>query len=82
MATANRKQDFFETTEGQILKAKLIQIQSSDSYETSASYSPNSDLYKDNLISFVDKHVNYILKHPQLDPNQYIANLQILTRRR
>lgn len=82
MATANRKSDFFDTDEGLVLKAKLVAIQTSDHYQTSASYSPNSAVYADNLIPFVDKHVNYLLKHPQLDPEHYIANLQILTRRR
>lgn len=82
MATVNRKQDFFETAEGIELKKKLLQIQSSGLYETSSSYSPNTVLYEDNQRSFVDKHKDYILKHPHMDPNQYIANLQIITRRR
>ena len=80
MPTAHRKQDFFESPEGIALKAKLVHMDTSEGYQTKASYSPNSDLYEDNLIPFVDKHLNYIRSHPSLDPDQYIANLQILTR--
>lgn len=76
----SRKQDFFETPEGLAIRAKLEQIATSDQYQTQSSYSPNGELYKDNLIPFVEKHLNYIRSRPQLDADKYIANLQILTR--
>ena len=49
-------------------------------YNTGSSYSANSIQYPDNLIPFVDKHVNYLNAHPGLDPSQYIANLRLITR--
>jgi hypothetical protein len=80
MALTKRKQDFFETAEGVELKNRLEMMQSSDKYNTQPSYSPKSDLYEDNLIPFMDKHINYLNSHPLLDPIHYISNLELVTR--
>lgn len=80
MRTARYETNFIETQAGMMLKVKLEHMQASDLYITKSSYTPNTDKYEDNLIPFVDKHMNYILAHPQLDPEMYISNLKILTR--
>lgn len=82
MPTAKRNTAFFESEEGKAIEEILKQLDSSDSHNTESSYSINSDLYPDNLIPFVDKHKNYLIKHPSTDPMQYIANLKLITRRR
>ncbi|MDB5186350.1 MAG: hypothetical protein JWL85_873 [Candidatus Saccharibacteria bacterium] len=51
-------------------------------YNTESSYSANGELYPDNSISFVDKHLNYITKHPSIDPQHYLSNLRLMTRLR
>lgn len=80
MPTTYRKQDFFETAEGEALLKKLQEMHESELYLTDSSYSPKSEIYSNNLIPFIDKHVNYIRTHPQMNPLQYISNLQISTR--
>lgn len=76
-----KKNDFFDTPEGKAIKEILVLIDTSDDYNSSASYSPNTELYEDNLIPFVDKHMAYIRSHPSLNAMQYVSNLKIVSRK-
>jgi len=49
-------------------------------YNTDSSYSANSLQYADNLIPFVDKHMNYLNSHPKVEADQYIANIKLMSR--
>lgn len=77
----SRKQDFFDTPEGAAIKEILELIDKSDDYNSSPSYSPNTEVYGDNLIPFVDKHMAYIRSHPSLNAMQYVSNLKIVSRK-
>lgn len=80
MPTHKRKSDFFETDEGieveQALRKMAIDLQ----YNTTSSYSANSEQYPDNLIPFVEKHMAYLRNHPATDPWHYLSNLRLITR--
>lgn len=80
MATTSKKQDFFETAEGIEIKEMLINMTTSSQYATGSSYSPNTVEYENNRVPFIDKHMAFIRKNPQINPLHYIANLKILTR--
>lgn len=80
MALLKTRVTFFETEEGKDIKLKLQQMNESGLYNTTSSYSANSMLYPDNLIPFVDKHMNYINAHPKLEISKYLANLKLMTR--
>lgn len=76
-----KKQDFFDTTEGEEIKNTLIHINNSEDYNSPPSYSPNTAMYENNLIPFVDKHMAYIRSHPNLNALQYVSNLKIISRK-
>lgn len=80
MATYKKIANFIDSEEGQIFIENLNKMAIDDKYNTDSSYSTNSELYPDNLIPFVNKHVDYIRKHPSMDPNQYLANLKLMTK--
>jgi hypothetical protein len=80
MATPKRRSDFLESEEGKETRQKLQHMALSSSYNTSPSYSVNSALYPDNLIPFVDKHMNYLIDHPKLEAGKYLANLRLMVR--
>jgi hypothetical protein len=80
MALVKSRAAFFDTEEGEKIKQELQQMADSSLYNTEASYSINSSLYPDNLIPFVDKHMNYLINHPSLDANKYVANIRLMTR--
>lgn len=80
MATYKRKEDFFTTEEGiKFLKA-LHEMSLDTTYITEEGYSSNSERYPGNRISFVNKHMDYLVKHPTTNPAHYLSNLRLMTR--
>lgn len=82
MPTYKKKTDFFETEEGKEFIENLHSMDADTKYNTDPSFSVNSELYPDNLMPFVDKHINYVRSHPSTDPRHYLANLRLMTRLR
>lgn len=80
MAVAKRNTHFFESPEGLEIVETLKVMAKDTSYNTKSGYSANNTLYPDNVMTFVDKHVNYLIKHPTMDPHHYISNLRLMTR--
>lgn len=80
MPTYKKKPDFFSSEEGLLAFRVLEAMVGDDKYHTEAGYSANSVLYPNNLIPFVDKHMLYLRNHPSIDPQQYIANLRLMTK--
>lgn len=82
MPNVKKKPGFLETAEGVEIEQALKRMALDSAYMTESSYSANSTLYPDNLISFVDKHLNYLRTHPAIDPRHYVSNLRLMTRLR
>lgn len=80
MPTIKKRTYFFDTQEGKDFKTELQHMVADRFYSTVTTYSPNTIRYPNNLISFVDKHMNYISANPQLDSTMYLANLRLMTR--
>ena len=53
---------------------------SNTAYNTEPTYSANLANYPDHLIPFVEKHLAYLKNHPKLNPEQYLANLRLMTK--
>lgn len=82
MSVASKRINFTDSEEGVEVRQILKQMVLDDRYNTDSSYSANSEQYPDNLIPFVDKHMNYLCAHPGTDPQHYISNLRLITRLR
>ena len=82
MPVQKRTHEYFDTADGQVIKQKLQLMAENSLFNTTSTYSTNSSLYPDNKIPFLEKHMNYIVAHPGLDPQVYVANLRLMTRRR
>jgi hypothetical protein len=80
MAVAKTRSTFFETEEGKKIQLELQEMFSSNLYNTAASYSANNALYPDNLIPFVDKHMNFLITHPSVKASTYLANVKLMTK--
>lgn len=80
MSFKKSRSDFYSTEEGKEIKRQLVQMVTSNSYNTTPIYSPNGMLYPDNLEPFVDKHMKYLISHPSLDARQYLANVKLATK--
>lgn len=57
---------------------KLQDMEKDDKYHTESRYSGNTEKYPNNQISFSQWHMAHIKKFPNVDPNHYIANLQLM----
>ncbi len=82
MSTVKSRTHYLETEEGINILEALEQMVADPRYNTAPTYSANSTQYPDNLIPFVDKHMNYLTTHPKVDAEMYIANLKLMTRAR
>lgn len=80
MPIAKKQADFLASDQGVDARQKLTMMMSDKTYETSPSYSSNANLYPGNRITFVDKHMNYLMNHQDTDPAKYLANLRLMTR--
>jgi hypothetical protein len=80
MPTLKKKSDFYESVEGIEAKEILQSMVTNEIYNTDSSYSTNSDLYPDNKIPFVDKHLSYLRSHPSVDQQHYLSNLRLMTK--
>jgi hypothetical protein len=72
------KTDYFDTPEGVEILEALQRMLDSTEYITGKSYTPHSD----ELLTFIEKHKDFIRKHPNTDATQYVSNLKIMCRRR
>lgn len=82
MALVKTRTTFADSDLGKESKQKLTQMVVSDMYNTTATYSANKLQYPDNLLPFIDKHMNYLASHPLIDPDKYIANIKLMTKLR
>lgn len=82
MSAPKTRSQFFTTEEGVHVEEELRAMVADERYNTDSSYSPNLDLYPDNLIPFVEKHKAYLMAHPALNAETYLANLRLMTKHR
>lgn len=80
MATAKKKNNFLGSELAVQIEEMLRTMAQDSAYNTGSTYSADAEHYPDNLIPFVDKHMNYLKTHPNLDPHHYISNLRLMTR--
>lgn len=82
MPTYKKKLDFFATETGVQARIDLQAMEENDCFNTPECYTANTLRYPKNSMSFTEKHMDYLQKHPNLNSNQYIANLRLITRSR
>lgn len=75
-----RMSDFMNSEQGKAAKQALISMENDDRYNTQPVYSPNTELYPDNLKSFVQTHMDFLAANPKVDPVMYLSNLRLMTR--
>lgn len=70
------QQEFLESPAGIQAKRDLQDMVSSAVYITDARHDP----YANRTAKFVERHINYLVKHPQIKPAAYLSNLRIMLR--
>lgn len=72
-----RAKAFFESEIGKLLRQELIEMTQSEKYNTRSTYS----VHAADGMNFVDKHMKYMSQFPNLNTNQYVSNLKLMTKR-
>jgi len=80
MSAHDKKVIFSESEVGIETKRALERLLLDLAYNTAPGYHANEILYPDNLIPFVEKHMQYLSAHPTVNPTYYLANLRLMTK--
>ncbi len=75
MLTTTREQ-FLKTDAGASAKVELLRMLKSPAYATHVSY----DVTVGRELAFIDRHINYLVKHPYIKPLSYLSNLRAMTK--
>lgn len=57
---------------------ELQSMLSDKSFRTLPGYSINTTLYPDHSVPFINDHLNYLTRHPKVDPADYLSNLRLM----
>ena len=68
-------------SEGDV-ETKLRVMEKDLALNTVSSYSANAELYPDGQIPFVEKHIAYLMSHPSVSHDHYLANLRLMLKKR
>lgn len=67
---------FLSSDEGDLIRQELEGMMTNPQYNTTSTYSPASE----GQLTFVDKHMDYLSKHPAVNRQHYLSNLRLMTR--
>jgi hypothetical protein len=70
-----KNKGFIEKTDVEKL---LHDMDKDPNLQTKPGYIKESPVSKEVLVSFTDRHLFYLDKHPHLNPEHYLANLRIM----
>ncbi len=76
MAQSLSAKKFLTSEEGDLIRQELQAMMESPLFNTASTYSPAST----ERLEFVDKHMDYLSKHPSVNCNHYLSNLRLMTR--
>jgi hypothetical protein len=80
MSSFKKRINFFDSEEGDEVKRELRLMAADTGYTTESSYNANEVLYPGNDMSFVEKHMHYLNTHQNVNPQQYLSNLRLMTK--
>ena len=68
-------------TEDEIV-ARLVSMEADPNMITKPAYRANATLWPDNIIPFVDSHLEYLKSHKTVEPAHYLSNLRLMLRKK
>lgn len=76
-AKTQRGQLFLESQEGVSAYQELIKMVDDTNYNTASTFSPSA---QDGNLAFIDKHMNYLCAHLNVNTAHYLSNLRLITK--
>jgi hypothetical protein len=81
MATVKKRQDFATSEEGVSCRTILEDMEADKGYFTEPSFTVDIEKFPKNEKPFVMTHMDYLVKHSEVNPKHYISNLRIRLRK-
>jgi hypothetical protein len=78
MRTTISQQKFLDSAEAADIRKTLEQMTIDEKFNTDSTYAAGCD---ENM-TFVDKHMKYLSEHPKLNPQHYLRNIRLMTRKK
>jgi len=76
MANTQSARQFLASEDATQVRQQLEDMMTSKAFNTKSMYSP---LHETDQL-FVDKHMKYLSLHTNINPQQYLSNLKLMTR--
>lgn len=76
MRTTLSQQKFLDSEAAVQIREQLIKMMEDPKFNTTSTYAAT----REELLSFVEKHMTYLSDHPKLNPEDYMRNLRLMTR--
>lgn len=76
MSNTLSAQKFLKSTEAAAIRQTLQNMMASPDFNTTSTYSPSCE----GMLSFEEKHINYLSQHTSLNVEHYLSNLRLMTR--
>ncbi len=76
-AKTQRAQVFLESPEGIAAYQELLKMVDDVNYNTTSTFSPSAE---DGNLAFIDKHMNYLCAHLNVNTVHYLSNLRLITK--
>jgi hypothetical protein len=76
MALSIKTKEFLDSPLASEIRKELTRMMNDTGYNTRPKYSA---LAKGDVL-FVDKHINYLSLHLDVNPDQYLSNLRLITK--
>lgn len=76
-AKTQRAQLFLTSEEGIATYNELIKMVEDKGYNTTSTFSPSA---VDGNLAFIDKHMNYLCAHLNVNASHYLSNLRLITK--
>ena len=70
------REQFLKTDAGASARLELMRMLKSPAYDTHVAY----DVHVGRDMAFIDRHINYLVKHPYIKPLSYLSNLRAMTK--
>lgn len=76
-STAYKRVDIYDSELGTEVLGTLQSMERNPVFRTVDEATRDLELYPSGIVPFVDKHMQYLHKHPLLNPEHYLANLRV-----
>ena len=78
MLSANTKSRMKNYMKEPEVTQELQALLDDKTFKTVPGYSIDGETYPDHKVPFIADHLNYLRKHPQVDPANYLSNLRLM----